>query len=226
MSINDFPMYQGVAVKLSLVKDVNSNERKLITQRLRNTENRFQKIYTINLFDQDEMFEELKPFVRIENGGTLPNDQKEDFSNNPNCQFKHSTIMIYQFPQLAYAKTKNGEFLTNSNNQRAVMDHIAVLGMVDRIENDCPIWNASFDPYVEGAKQFRTRFVPIEANHETEEEAAMPPMDSTIPGGNSQAVINPNPNQQNLGGQNPPQGGNGNGYQPQQGNGGQQRANF
>ena len=183
MTINDFPTYNAIGVKLSVVKDVQGRDRKLITMRLRNSANRFQKIYTINLFGQDEMYDELIPSVNAANGGSLPDNQKEDFTNNPNCSFPHATISVYKFPKPAYIRTKDG-FLLTSTNERAVTDHVNVLGMVDRIENDLPVWNASFDPTIEGAAQYRRGYVPIEVNTSANEAEPQPPMDDTAPAGN------------------------------------------
>ena len=216
MTLNDFPTYQAVGVKLSVVKDINNNDRKLITMRLRNTANRFQKIHTENIFGQDEIYNELVPFVNVKNGGTLPDTVQEDFSNNPNCIFPHSTIVNYRFPVPCHIKQREGGLMKTASGDLAVTDHVAVLGMVDRIENDLPVWNSTFDPQANGARMFRNNYKAIEQDKEPEIEVQAP-VDNTVPGGN------PNPNQQGQGGQNPLNQGQGQGYQQSQG---QQRANF
>ena len=226
MSINDFPTYQAVGIKLSVVKDINKNDRKLITMRLRNTENRFQKIHTENIFGQDEIYDELVPCVNIRNGGSLPDTEKEDFSKNPNCIFPHSTIVNYRFPLPCHIKQRDGSLMKTANGDFAVTDHVAVLGMVDRIENDLPIWNSTFDPQANGARLLRNNYVAID-NQEEPEIEVQAPVDNTVPGGNP----NPNNGQQNQGGQqNPPMQGQSQAQQDyQQGNQqgqGQQRANF
>ena len=217
MTLNDFPTYQAVGVKLSVVKDINNNDRKLITMRLRNTANRFQKIHTENIFGQDEIYNELVPCVNIKNGGTLPDNVQEDFSNNPNCIFPHSTIVNYRFPLPCHIKQRNGSLMKTANGDFAVTDHVAVLGMVDRIENDLPIWNSTFDPQANGARMFRNNYKAIEQDKEPEIEVQAP-VDNTVPGGN------PNPPMQ---GQGQGQQGYQQGYQQgnQQGQG-QQMANF
>ena len=226
MTLNDFPTYQAVGVKLSVVKDINNNDRKLITMRLRNTANRFQKIHTENIFGQDEIYNELVPFVNVKNGGTLPDTVQEDFSNNPNCIFPHSTIVNYRFPVPCHIKQREGGLMKTASGDLAVTDHVAVLGMVDRIENDLPVWNSTFDPQANGARMFRNNYKAIEQDKEPEIEVQAP-VDNTVPGGNP----NPNNGQQNQDGQqNPPMQGQSQaqqGYQQgnQQGQG-QQRANF
>ena len=223
MSINDFPTYQAVGVKLSIVQDINKNDRKLITMRLRNTENRFQKIHTENIFGQDEIYDELVPCVNVKNGGTLPDNVKEDFSKNPNCIFPHSTIVNYKFPVPCHIKQRDGSLMKNANGDLAVTDHVAVLGMVDRIENDLPVWNSTFDPQANGARMLRNNYVAIEQDREPEIEVQAP-VDNTIPGGNPQGNQQQQPMQGFQQGQQQGQQGNQNYQQNQQQ--GQGRASF
>ena len=184
MTLNDFPTYKAVGIKLAIVKDVNNNDRKLITMRLRNSANRFQKIHTENIFGQDEIYDELVPCVNCKNGGTLPDTVKEDFEENPNCIFPHSTIVNYRFPCNCYIKQRDGNLMKTANGDFAVTDHVQVLGMVDRIENDRPIWNSTFDPQINGARLFRNNYKAIEPNEEETIDVAAPA--ETQPAGNPQ----------------------------------------
>lgn len=138
----------------------------------------------------------------------MPDNVKEDFSKNPNCIFPHSTIVNYKFPVPCHIKQRDGSLMKTANGDLAVTDHVAVLGMVDRIENDLPVWNSTFDPQANGARMLRNNYVAIEQDREPEIEVQAP-VDNIVPGGNP----NPNNGQQNQGGQNPSIQGQGQGQQ-------------
>ena len=222
MTLNDFPDYIVVGIKLSIVKDVNNNDRKLITFRLRNSRNVFQKIHTENIFGQDEIYDALLPIVNCKNGGTLPDTEKENFSNNPYCVFPHSTIVNYMFPCKCYIKQRDGSLMQTAAGTPAVTDHVQVLGMVDRIENDRPVWNSTFDPIANGARLFRNNYQQIEPNEEEADMVVAPT--ETQPAGNPQGGQQQQPMQNFQQGQQQGQQGNQNYQQGQQQ--GQGRASF
>ena len=214
-NLSEFPNYVAIHVVLSIVKDINDNEQKLITQRLRNTKRPQQKPVTVNLFNQDEAFDEYRQQVHISNGGLLPEDQPETFQNNPFSTYQNACVVNFMFPCPAYAKTKDG-FLMDVNNQRVIQDHCKVLALVDYIDaNGNPVYNADFDPQVEGMRQFNNRFLPVTptdtANSTVEENVEVPK--TGAPQGNP--VNNGNPANGNN------QGGNGAGNNQQRYNNGQ-----